>query len=165
MATQTPVTDEIFPKDSRKTYALVELVHGESKGDRAYRAKKARVQRERQSGAPAVAHVGTHALVALWHLAKSAEKMRRVSAFADVRAAIGDDLPKKIKAVAVFTNQTCDATQGRKTLEGVRTRTLWGELADDFVRGGRIAPFNPFVSGDSFAVDEMAESCLFPSGS
>ena len=30
MGTQTPVTDEIFPKDSRKTYALVELMRGES---------------------------------------------------------------------------------------------------------------------------------------
>ncbi|MEK7275844.1 MAG: hypothetical protein AAB427_00705 [Chloroflexota bacterium] len=30
MATQSPVTDEIFPKDSRKTYALVELMRGES---------------------------------------------------------------------------------------------------------------------------------------
>ncbi len=30
MGTQTPVTDEIFPKDSRKTYALVELMGGES---------------------------------------------------------------------------------------------------------------------------------------
>ena len=29
MAAQTPLTDEIFPKDSRKTYALVELMRGE----------------------------------------------------------------------------------------------------------------------------------------
>ena len=29
----------------------------------------------------------------------------------------------------MFTNQTCDATQGRQTPEGVHTRTLWGELA------------------------------------
>lgn len=71
----------------------------------------------------------THSLVALWHLAKSVDKMRKAAAFADVRAAIGDDLPRKIKAVAVFTNQTCDATQGRKTPEGIQTRTLWGELA------------------------------------
>jgi hypothetical protein len=34
-----------------------------------------------------------------------------------------------VKAVAVFTNQTCDPTQGRQTPEGVHTRTLWGELA------------------------------------
>lgn len=30
MATQAPVTDEIFPKHTNKTYALVELVRGES---------------------------------------------------------------------------------------------------------------------------------------
>lgn len=30
MAAQTPITDEIFPKDSRKSYALVELMRGES---------------------------------------------------------------------------------------------------------------------------------------
>ena len=30
MATQTPVTDEIFPQHTGKTYALVELVRGES---------------------------------------------------------------------------------------------------------------------------------------
>ena len=29
MATQTPVTDEIFPKDSRKTYALAELMRSD----------------------------------------------------------------------------------------------------------------------------------------
>ncbi|GAB4250119.1 MAG: hypothetical protein Kow00109_26110 [Acidobacteriota bacterium] len=31
--------------------------------------------------------------------------------------------------VAAFTNQTCDATQGRKVEEGVHLRTLWGEPA------------------------------------
>lgn len=30
MAAQTPVTDEIFPKHTNKTYTLVEVVHGES---------------------------------------------------------------------------------------------------------------------------------------
>jgi hypothetical protein len=29
----------------------------------------------------------------------------------------------------VFTNQTCDATQGRTTQKGIHTHTLWGELA------------------------------------
>ena len=29
MADDTPVTDEIFPKDSDKSYALVELVRGD----------------------------------------------------------------------------------------------------------------------------------------
>jgi len=71
----------------------------------------------------------THALVALWHLAKSSEKIRRSSACAELRQLLGASLPKKINAVAVFTNQTCDATQGRKAPQGVKTRTMWGELA------------------------------------
>lgn len=40
-----------------------------------------------------------------------------------------------MQGVAVFTNQTCDATQGRKTGEGIHLRTLWGELA--FQLGGK----------------------------
>lgn len=71
----------------------------------------------------------THALVALWHLAKHSEKIGKSSACAELRQALGDSLPKKVNAIAVFTNQTCDATQGRKSDEGVRTRTMWGELA------------------------------------
>lgn len=71
----------------------------------------------------------THALVALWHLAKHSDKIRRSPACAEVRESLGSQLPKQVKAVAVFTNQTCDATQGRQTSEGVRTWTMWGELA------------------------------------
>ena len=71
----------------------------------------------------------THTLVALWHLAKHAEKIQRLESCAALRAALGGQLPKKIKGVAVFTNRTCDATQGRQTHDGVHTRTLWGELA------------------------------------
>lgn len=71
----------------------------------------------------------THALIALWHLAKHTDIIRRSAACAPVRQALGDQLPKQVKGVAVFTHQTCDATQGRHTLEGVHTRTLWGELA------------------------------------
>jgi hypothetical protein len=71
----------------------------------------------------------THALVALWHLGHNSEKIRRSAACADLRKLLGDSLPKKVNALAVFTNQTCDATQGRKTSQGIRTRTMWGELA------------------------------------
>jgi len=71
----------------------------------------------------------THALVALWHLAKHTDKVRRLASCAAVREALGDYFPKRVKAVAVFTNQVCDATQGRKTPDGIHTRTLWGELA------------------------------------
>lgn len=71
----------------------------------------------------------THTLVALWHLAKHAAKLKKSASAADLRRVLGDRFPEKIKGVAVFTNATCDATQGRKTPEGVQTRTLWGELA------------------------------------
>jgi predicted AAA+ superfamily ATPase len=71
----------------------------------------------------------THSLVALWHLAKHADKIRGSTDCAEVRKALEGCFPAKVKGVAVFTNQTCDPTQGRKTPEGVHTRTLWGELA------------------------------------
>jgi hypothetical protein len=71
----------------------------------------------------------THVLVALWHLAKDAAKLKKSPHAEDLRKVLGKRFPDKVKGVAVFTNETCDATQGRKTPEGIRTRTLWGELA------------------------------------
>lgn len=71
----------------------------------------------------------THALVALWHLAKFTQKLKKSPSCADVRRVLGGKFPEKVKGVAVFTNASCDATQGRKTPEGVHTRTLWGEIA------------------------------------
>lgn len=71
----------------------------------------------------------THTQVALWHLARHPNVLRSSAACAEVREVLGDKIPKKTCNVAVFTNQTCDATQGRRTPEGVQTRTLWGELA------------------------------------
>ncbi|MDL1895124.1 ATP-binding protein [Anaerolineae bacterium CFX7] len=68
----------------------------------------------------------THMLIALWHLAKHADALRKIKT---VRAALGDNIPKKSVNVAVFTNQTNDATQGRAAGDGIHTRTLWGELA------------------------------------
>jgi len=77
----------------------------------------------------------THTLVALWHLAKHADRLKGSRHTEGLRKAIGGRLPEKVKGVAVFTNQTCDATQGRKAAEGVHLRTLWGELA--FQLGGK----------------------------
>lgn len=71
----------------------------------------------------------THALVALWHLARHTDHIRRSAACAELHHVLGEQVPQQVKAVAVFTNQTCDATQGRHTPEGVHTRTMWGELA------------------------------------
>jgi hypothetical protein len=77
----------------------------------------------------------THILIALWHLAKHADIIRKSTDCKELRDAIGGVLPRKACNVAVFTHQTCDATQGRKTKEGVHTHTLWGELA--FQLGGK----------------------------
>ncbi|RLE33859.1 hypothetical protein DRJ24_04700 [Candidatus Acetothermia bacterium] len=71
----------------------------------------------------------THILVALWHLAKHADVLKRSPDGAELRNVLGERLPEEPCNVAVFTNQTCDATQGRTTPEGVHTHTLWGELA------------------------------------
>lgn len=71
----------------------------------------------------------THTLVSLWHLAKHAKQLQKSSHTGDLKKALGDTFPSSVKGVAVFTNATCDATQGRNTPEGVHTRTLWGELA------------------------------------
>ncbi|MBI2193014.1 MAG: ATP-binding protein [Planctomycetes bacterium] len=71
----------------------------------------------------------THTLVALWHLAKHTDKLRKSSAGEGLCSLLADRFPGRVKGVAVFTNATCDATQGRKTPEGIHTRTLWGELA------------------------------------
>jgi hypothetical protein len=71
----------------------------------------------------------THTLVALWHLAKHAGRLSKSAACSDLRRVMGNRFPDKVRGVAVFTNATCDVTQGRKTPEGIHTHTLWGELA------------------------------------
>ncbi len=71
----------------------------------------------------------THTLVALWHLARHAARLKESPHAAELRRAVGGRLPEETTGVAVFTNQTCDATQGRKVDDGVNLRTLWGELA------------------------------------
>jgi len=71
----------------------------------------------------------THILIALWHLARYAEKLDKSEVAGKLREALGGELPQADPRIAVFTNQTCDATQGRETESGIRTFTLWGELA------------------------------------
>ncbi|MBI2917634.1 MAG: ATP-binding protein [Chloroflexi bacterium] len=71
----------------------------------------------------------THTLVALYHLAKHAGLLKGSPASEDLRRVLDNHFPDKVRGVAVFTNASCDATQGRKTPEGVHTHTLWGELA------------------------------------
>jgi len=71
----------------------------------------------------------THTLVALWHLAKHADKLKNSPHAKDLTRVLGNRFPDQVRSVAVFTNASCDATQGRETPEGIHTRTLWGELA------------------------------------
>ena len=71
----------------------------------------------------------THTLVALWHLAKHAERLTSSPHAGGLRSAVGGPMPDGVQGVAVFTNQTCDATQGRAVEDGIHLRTLWGELA------------------------------------
>jgi hypothetical protein len=71
----------------------------------------------------------THTLVALWHLAKHADRLKGSPHAEGLWKALGGRLPERVKGVAVFTNQTCDATQGRRGEGGVHLRTLWGEMA------------------------------------
>lgn len=71
----------------------------------------------------------THTQVALWHLARHPDVLLRSADCAELRQSLGNVIPGKPCNAAVFSNHTCDATQGRATPEGVQTRTLWGELA------------------------------------
>ncbi len=77
----------------------------------------------------------THTLVALWHLARHADRLQDSPHAEHLRQAVGGRLPEEVNGIAVFTNQTCDATQGHKVADGVHLRTLWGELA--YQLGGR----------------------------
>lgn len=71
----------------------------------------------------------THTLVALWHLAKNHQKLRESPNTQALKDKLNQNFPDTVKGVAVFTNATCDAIQGRKTPEGIHLRTLWGEIA------------------------------------
>lgn len=71
----------------------------------------------------------THTLVALWHLVKHTDRLNSSLHASDLQKAVGVRLPEKTTNIAVFTNQTCDATQGRITPDGIHLHTLWGELA------------------------------------
>ncbi len=67
--------------------------------------------------------------MALWHLAKHADRLKGSPQGEGLRKAVGGQLPEQLKGVAVFTNETCDATLGRQVEDGVHQRTHWGQLA------------------------------------
>lgn len=71
----------------------------------------------------------THTLVSLWHIAKNGAVIKKANGKLGLEKEVLDLIPDKVKGVAVFTNQTCNAATGRQTPEGVKTHTLWGEIA------------------------------------
>lgn len=67
----------------------------------------------------------THALITLYHIATQGSEIKDYLPDGTLQA-----IPTFRNAnVAVFTNQTLDAAQGRITDEGIHIRTIWGELA------------------------------------
>jgi len=77
----------------------------------------------------------THTLVALWHLAKNFDKLKKSNILSEIFKQGKNDFPEKVKGIAVFTNATCDSTNGRTTTDGINIKTLWGEIA--YQLGGR----------------------------
>jgi hypothetical protein len=119
----------------------------------------------------------THLLSALYHLAKSPniEELLRT-----LNIDLTEIKPTKVN-VAVFTNKTCDATQGRKLPDGTHLKTMWGEIA--YQLGGkelysiieendksRVSPQGLFetilakASPCLVLIDELADYCVAASG-
>lgn len=119
----------------------------------------------------------THTLISLYHIAKHGKNLLEYPScaklFQDASAPKFDDAK-----VAVFTQDTTDVAQGRKTTDGLQIYTLWGEIA--YQLGGkeayevirqndeaRIAPagsvFRPIIesAGTSLIlIDELAAYCV-----
>lgn len=78
----------------------------------------------------------THTLISLFHLAKLGKTAANSESVKELIEAT--DTPEFDGAnIAVFTNTTNDAANGRMTADGVYIQTIWGELA--FQLGGREA--------------------------
>ena len=123
----------------------------------------------------------THALVALWHLAKTGSELENMGLANEVwrMASVGD---RSGCPIAVFTNQTCDPVQGRTVENGtIELKTLWGEIA--YQLGGknayelvrpndetRTAPKGIFakvlekVGPCVILIDELADYCCVATG-
>ena len=119
----------------------------------------------------------THTLISIYHIVKSGAKLLESESCKDI-------LQEGVKPnfsdarVAVFTNNTTDASQGRLTPEGFTIYTLWGEIA--YQLGGvegyerikqndldRTAPsstiLKPIIAeaGTSLIlIDELADYCV-----
>jgi predicted AAA+ superfamily ATPase len=123
----------------------------------------------------------THTLISLFHLSKWGKKASTSQHTSELVEYTGE--PKFEKAnVAVFTNQTNDPVQGRKTDDGTHLRTLWGELAwqlggkktYEIIRendekqiapkGGLFKKVLEEVKPALILVDELADYCVSASG-
>ena len=119
----------------------------------------------------------THTLIALYHIAKNGTRLLAMPSLQGV-------LPQGQRAafdsakVAVFTNNSVDAMQGRQTPDGITIRTLWGQIAYEI--GGkegyemvrtndeaRVAPSSAIMrpilerAGKSLIlIDELADYCV-----
>lgn len=119
----------------------------------------------------------THALISLYHLARLGREAPDVLPLGSLAVTPTFDAAR----VAVFTNETLDAAQGRVTPEGLHVRTLWGELA--YQLGGpaayervrkndeeRTAPSGLFrgilaeAQPALLLIDELADYCLRAAG-
>lgn len=78
----------------------------------------------------------THTLISLYHLCKNGANLAESESVRELIAATGK--PEFDSAnIAVFTNTTNDAAQGRKTADNIIIQTIWGELA--YQLGGKEA--------------------------
>ena len=124
----------------------------------------------------------THALIAIYHIAKAGKGIADLSSCAQLFS--DEKLTPQFESAscAVFTNNTTDVSQGRKTPEGITIHTMWGEIA--YQLGGKdtyeavrkndeemIAPgsaiLKPILVGASpclILVDELADYCVKASG-
>ena len=121
----------------------------------------------------------THTLISIYHIVKLGKKLKSYSTLNEINSLIGEINFNKAN-IAVFTNTTCDPTQGRK-VDRLNIKTIWGEIA--YQLGGksaykkieendqkRTAPkglFREIIEDNSPAlilIDELADYCVSASG-
>ena len=94
----------------------------------------------------------THTLISLYHLAKHGKGLIQSPHLNELLEYTGN--PNFASAnVAVFTNSTLDAANGRMTSEGIKIQTIWGELAYQL---GGLEAYKIIQKND--------EQCITPSG-
>lgn len=121
----------------------------------------------------------THTLISIFHIAKLGKKLKSYTSLESIASLIGE-IEFSEANVAVFTNTTCDPTQGR-IIDDLNIKTIWGEIA--YQLGGkaaykkieendqkRTAPkglFREIIVANSPAlilIDELADYCVSASG-